>query len=362
VDNVPIERALLSRVIQDKDFHTLEKAQISEEFFATPEGVEIFRYLKSVYHDPVSTGQVPSLEMVQYRFPTFFPFNTNDSVPILAQQLRLEKVRLEILALSQVLSDVAERNPLEAMAALRAESSKISALAEVGRDLSMAGAYNMLLAQYEMVQQGGGLLGIPYPWEQLNEETQGMQPGQFIVLFGRPKSMKTWLGIEMGCHAYLQARRRVLIYTREMTPELMSQRVAARLGRVDYKAYKNGKLQPELKARVFNILQDLIEDEKSAGAAGLHQPYIIIVSDRGAGGSGGGGIGWLQAKIREYRPDLVIVDGMYLMKDDRSGQRTVDWPSPTSPRTSSSRRRNTTSPSSGSLKPTERQTSRRVRT
>ena len=33
----------------------------------------------------------------------------------------------------------------------------------------------------------------------------------------------------------------------------------------------------------------------------------------------------MQAKIRETKPDLVIVDGMYLMRDDRSGKRDVDW-------------------------------------
>ena len=734
-DNVPIECALLSRVIQDKDFHSLEKAQITEQFFSTPEGIEVYKFLREVYHNSATSGQVPSMEFVRFRFPGFYPFNPADTVPILAHQLRLDKVRMELLALSQTLADQADRNPMAAMASLRAESSKIASLAEAGQDLSMASAHNMLLEQYEMVQDSAGLLGIPYPWDQLNEETQGMQPGQFIILFGRPKCMKcvcegqrimmwdgsllpiervpeitsvpsytnsvgqvrmalakrvvsgtkncvevetesglrlrtsdehlymtpgggytrignlkpgdyiatarrlpdwepvmdgltpknahllgllvgdgnytrnevqftsqdveivdalkdavsafnctvnqgfkdiefrvvgnehgsngilnwlrdigihgqkstvkrvpeklfssskesiasflaglldtdghvgskftfwssasrglledvqhllmrfgirgrltevttnygtlaynlfvyskeqnsilndeigkfivlgykrdalkrlatsetkekrnvdaipytdalystilqakgekewpswgtskfdasklfrrsnrisrkillwlakafnsqelekianneivweqiesitpigqvacydicvtdgqdpnfvvegfivhnTWLAIEMACHAYLHARRRVLFYTREMSPRLLAQRIAARLAKVDYKAYKNGRLQPELKARAFAILKDLMDDEKSAGEAGIHQPYIRIVSDRGASGSGGGGVGWLEAKIREYKPDLVVVDGMYLMKDDRSGQRTVDW-------------------------------------
>jgi hypothetical protein len=70
-------------------------------------------------------------------------------------------------------------------------------------------------------------------------------------------------------------------------------------------------------------MDELADDEKTAGGFSLNQPYIIVVSDRGM--TDGGGIAWLQGKIREYKPDLVIVDGMYLMKDDRTKTRAIDW-------------------------------------
>jgi replicative DNA helicase len=323
---VNIELALITRVIVDGDFHTLDKVQITEEFFSNAEALEVYRYLKGVYYDPASVGCVPSIEMVQYRFPAFRPFMTNDSVPVLASQLRQEKMRIDLLMLSQNLQVEAERNPLEAIASLRTESARISALAEAGEDLSMAGVSRMLREQYETVAQTGGVIGIPYPWEVLNTETQGMQGGQFIILYGRPKSMKTWVAIWMARYCYMECRKRVLFYTREMSPRLVAQRVAAAIARVDYKAFKNGTLQPELKQRTFDILDTLMEDEKSAGQYGYHQPFFQIVSDRSASrGGGGGGVGWLQSKIRDLKPDIVFVDGMYLMKDDRTNSRSVDW-------------------------------------
>lgn len=324
-----IELALLTRVIDDQDFHTLEKSQITEEFFATPEAKEIYRYLREVYHTPLSNGLVPSREMVKYRFPSFYPFTASDPVPILAQQLRAEKVRTEMLLLSQEIQEVASRNPFEAMAILRNKSSAISALSEAGEDLSVANAFQMLQSEYNLVQDTGGLLGIPFPttWGPLNEETQGMQPGQFIVFYGRPKSMKTWIATWLAVWAYISCRRRVLYYTREMSPRLMMKRIAASIARVDYQAFKNGKLQPDLKQHTFNILRELMDDEISAGAISNNQPYLKIVTDRSAsrGGGAGGGVGWLQSKIRELKPDIVFVDGMYLMKDDRSNSRSVDW-------------------------------------
>lgn len=320
-----IELALLTRVIYDRDFHSMEKAQITEEFFLTPLAKEVYRFMKTLYHAPETAGHVPSLEMIQMRFPqSFYPFPTNDTVPVLCAELRRQKVRIETLLLAQNVSELAERDPMAAMATLKAEVSKLASLAEVGQDLTLAGSYQHLLSQYNTIQDSHGVVGIPYPWEQLNIETQGMQGGQFIVLYARPKSMKSWLALYMAMHAYKHARRRVLFYSREMSPKLVAQRAAALFCQVDYRSFKNGTLQPHMKERVFTMLQEMIDDEKGMGAYGYNQPYFKIISDAGGGG-GGGGVSWLHAKVKEAKPDIVFVDGMYLMKDDRSSSRAVDW-------------------------------------
>lgn len=321
-----IEDRILSRVVDTKDFHSLEKSQITEQYFQIPINKEVYRYLREVYYHPQSVGQVPSRDLVMERFPnTFFFVNgCMDSVPVLAQELRREKVRLELLILSQNIQLEAEKDPLSAKATLLSEAARISALAEVGEDLSLAGSYQTLLTNYEMIQTSGGMIGIPFPWHPVNDETQGMLPEQFVVLYGRPGSMKSFLAIYMACHAYLVSRRRVLFYTREMSPILVAQRMAACINNVSYKAFKNGQLQPDTKKRVFETLQDLLEDEKSAGIHTDVHPGIFIVSDRGATGSGGG-VSWLRSKIRDIKPHIAFVDGMYLMKDDRTNQRTIDW-------------------------------------
>jgi len=320
-----IEIALLTRVIYDRDFHGLEKAQITEEFFMTPLAKEVYRFMKNMYHAPETAGQVPSLELLQMHFPqSFYPHPTNDTVSVLSAELRRQKIRIETLLLAQNISELAERDPMAAMASLKAEVTKLSSLAEVGQDLTLAGSYQHLLSTYDTVQSSHGVVGIPYPWQQVNEETQGMLNSQFIVLYARPKRMKSWLALYCAMFAYKHARRRVLFYSREMSPKLVAQRAAALFCEVDYKAFKNGTLQPHMKQRVFTMLQEMIDDEKSEGQYGHNQPYFKIISDSG-GGSGGGGVSWLHAKVKEAKPDIVFVDGMYLMKDDRSASRAADW-------------------------------------
>ncbi len=320
-----IELALLTKVMEQGDFHTIEKQGINEGFFLTPEAREVYRFLRDIYHAPQTAGQVPSVELARYRFPTLYFQSPADSVPILCDQLRKEKIRIELLSLAQILQERAGLDIPSAMAELRAKTTELSSLTEAGEDLSMASAFNELWDQYSMVQNTAGMLGIPYPWDALNEETQGMQNGQFIVIYGRPKSMKTWIAVHCATTAYVRYRKRVLFYTREMTPRLMSARVACAIARVDYKAFRLGRLQPELRDHVFSILRDLADDERTAGSVGNHQPWFVITTDRGRSGRGSGGVGWLQSKIRDLKPDIVFVDGMYLMKDDRTNVRSIDW-------------------------------------
>lgn len=323
VSQFPIETRILSKIIEDQDFHSIEKAQINESFFFLPENKAVFQYIKSVFYDPLTRGLVPSAQLVSERFPSFFfPQGIKDAVPILAGELRAEKVRTEILSLAQNIVDEVNADPMKAKSLLLSKATEISSIASVGEDLTMAAAYKMLLENYETVQKSGGVIGIPYPWEPLNAVTQGMKGGEFIVLYGRPKSMKSFVALYMASDCYLRSRRRVLFFTMEMSPLLVCQRTAAMFASVEYDAFKSGKLQPSLQQHTFSILKDLMEDETLHGAHGGAQPCFSITSSRSAGGRAG--VSWLRSKVTEVKPHILFVDGMYLMSDDRSKQRTID--------------------------------------
>lgn len=316
-----IEYALVSQVCETHDFHTLEKNQITADYFTVPEMRAIYEWLRYVYHHPQTAGLVPSVDMVRQYFPAFQPVYAPDPVPILCSALRDSKMRMELLNLAQVLQWNAEKDPKEALSKLKQAHHSLAAMETVGLDLSMSAAYQILMERYSSVSQAGGCIGIPYPWDILNDETQGMQPGNYIVLYGRPKSMKSWVGVYIAVHAYLKSRRRVLYYTREMPTIQIAQRVAAAMCGVDYRAFKNGRLDPNLFAYVQAVLQGLLHDEQSAGKHG-RQPCFVITADKSPTG---GGVSWLEAKIAEVDPDLVVIDGVYLMRDDRANARTADW-------------------------------------
>jgi replicative DNA helicase len=153
----------------------------------------------------------------------------------------------------------------------------------------------------------------------VNDETQGIQGGQFIVLYGRPKQMKTWVGLAIAAHAYLHAHQRVLVISMEMKSIDIQRRAASVCAKVDYQKFRKAKLQPFDHDRLFQWLQFLKQTEYH-GVQGDHKPAFLATS-----GQGDRGIGSVQAKIYEFQPDLVVVDGLYRMKDDRSKTRSIDW-------------------------------------
>jgi hypothetical protein len=157
-----IELALLTKVIDTGDFHTIERAQITEEFFSTPESKELFKYLKrstttlslSVRCRAETWCGTSSRASIRSWHRTLWPSLLNNCGRRSRQKLFCSLKRLQ---------RIAERNPFEALALLRNKSAAISLSQRLGEDMTIAGAYQMLLNQYEMVQNTGGILGIPYP-------------------------------------------------------------------------------------------------------------------------------------------------------------------------------------------------------
>lgn len=185
-----IEYALITRAIKDADFHTMEKLGVSSDFFTVPEMRNIFDFLKQTYHHPNTQGQIPSEAMVQHYFPSFAPAYAPDPVSVLCESLRREKLTMDLGQLVETINIKRSGDPYAALTELKIATQHLASVAEVGQDMSMSGVVQQLFDRYNLVASMQGVVGIPYPWEALNLETQGMQAQQFIVLYGRPKSMK----------------------------------------------------------------------------------------------------------------------------------------------------------------------------
>jgi len=318
-----IEFALISRVIQDSDFRSLDRAKIDEDFFSSAEAKEIYRHLRRIYRSPATSGQVPSIDMLRQTFPSFQLMYAPDSVPVLCDHIRREKQKIDLYNLGQELITGASGDPQELLEIARERVLSINRSYTSGEDLSMADAYQSIREEYEDIVVGGGITGIPYPWDVLNQELLGMNPEEFIVIFGRPKSMKTWVALMMATFCYTMARKRVIFFSREMSVAALRRRIITLLARVDYSAFKKGQLQPHILNYVWTMASSLKEDEEAASYYGIKRPFLILLSDRGV--ADGGGMSWIRSKIEELDPDIVFIDGLYLMKDDRSKTKSVDW-------------------------------------
>lgn len=97
---------------------------------------------------------------------------------------------------------------------------------------------------------------------------------------------------------------KVVLFTREMSPEQMERRLDAIHFGLPYQDFKKGRLGHQLEELYKSKLQTLKD-----------KPNFIISSDE----EEGSGVANVRAKLEEYQPDLFGVDGAYLLADDRKG-------------------------------------------
>jgi hypothetical protein len=114
----------------------------------------------------------------------------------------------------------------------------------------------------------------------------------------------------------------VAFYSKEMTVKQMRRRCASILSGLDDGLIRTGKLSPEEKDIYFDCLADLKDSEKEAGASLRRCPALLFLSDKGV--KGGSTVEKLRARIEQFEPDILFVDGFYLMRDGRSGKKDRD--------------------------------------
>jgi len=99
---------------------------------------------------------------------------------------------------------------------------------------------------------------------------------------------------------------RVLVYTKEMTTRNIYKRIAAFLAGVPYNDVKKAKLTPEQESKLMFWLS------VAKSLAGKNRLIVLSAKDV----SGRDTVSWLRTKIDKYVPQVVFVDGLYLMSPE----------------------------------------------
>lgn len=133
----------------------------------------------------------------------------------------------------------------------------------------------------------------------------------------------TWCALAIATNCYLEAGLRVAIYSKEMTVPQMRRRVASLIAGLDDGELRTATLSPEDEGHYFDTLDELAAMEDAQQTSLVKKPSMMFLSDKGV--KGGSTPESLRARIERFEPDLLVVDGFYLMRDARSGKKDRDW-------------------------------------
>ena len=327
------ELLLLAKILDSGELQQVLDAGITAgSFHKGSEAQRAFKYIYAYWRDKETRGNVPTRDMFYDAFPTI-DLPDKDRIKINARIANMREfvVREAINTLQvKVEETLEEGDSREAIRLIQRASLDLSTVGIKTDDLDIAQDKDAIRRAYEESKFRQGLKGLPWPWKTLNDETGGINNSEFTVLYGRPKSMKTWLMLKIASHAYTYANARVLIYTREMAPVVIRQRLVALMIQAPYKEFIDGRLDEveaaeggTLEDRFYDLVETIDLEESIVEEESGKRRRIIITSDRDD--KRGGGVNGLRTKVEKYKPDLICVDGVYLMRNDRDGKRSIKW-------------------------------------
>jgi len=159
--------------------------------------------------------------------------------------------------LAEVGTEIADSayNPLgrDARQLLDQAESKVFEIAEQGargKDgfIAMPPLLTKVVERIDMLynrDDPSDVTGVPTGYSDLDEKTSGLQPGELVIVAGRPSMGKTALSLNIAEHVALEAGLPVAIFSMEMAATQLAMRLLGSLGRLDQHRLRSGRLLDE---------------------------------------------------------------------------------------------------------------------
>ena len=87
--------------------------------------------------------------------------------------------------------------------------------------------------------------GVPTGYGDLDKMTAGFQPGELVIVAGRPSMGKTALALNIGEHVALAAGMPVAVFSMEMGAAQLALRLIGSVGKLDQHKLRTGRLGPD---------------------------------------------------------------------------------------------------------------------
>ena len=311
-----IERGFISKLIESKDFKLLKDQQI-QPFFLTGDNKRVFLYIQEQFK---TTGEVPTPRVLKQKFPSYeletheiegsTIVGTDETLLYWCKELR---TKAKHNRLADITEDVAEKldngETEEAYAIMKKGVWKIEDEIVESSSVDITKNTEDRKQAYLERKKNKGMIGISTGIPHLDYILKGLIKETLTTLIAGTGVGKTWFLVLLGAYAQLNGYK-VCIFITEMSTELMQDRFEAMLfgmmyGDFSYENFKSGSLNLETENLYFEFLEDDLPKL---------EPLIIETAT---------GISSVVSVIEREKPDLVLVDGAYLMEDEQGAK--DDW-------------------------------------
>lgn len=293
---------LISRILLDGDLRSVLDAQVTEEFFPDADHRRAFAWILDYWR---RFSKVPGSAIFSAEFPEYRLYEPQEPMEAYLHEVRKRRrFTLVYGSVAEAIQALEQEDTDAAVALLR--GGLLQADVEVAelRDIDITKTWVERLDTYaDWKNSSGKIRGIPTGFPTFDEVLGGYQAGQLITYLGEPKSGKSTLLLRTAIEAHAMGHTPLFVGF-EMTNDEQTARHDSMVAGVNYARILSGRTSAEEDQRLREALEKMADKH----------PFILSSDPSGTTVSG------IAAKIETYGPDIVFIDGVYLMKDEGGGR------------------------------------------
>jgi replicative DNA helicase len=259
------------------------------------DGVKCWDFVCNHYSE---NGEVPSEDLTYAKIGISFP-ESADGIKSLISEIKKRSLWERSVAMHEKMGDILDnRSNMEALLPLVNEylvdvyksdvaGQKIGSLLALGPDV---------MAFYNRLKNGER--GVLTPWAEMNDATLGWWPGDFVVFAARMGVGKTFTLLLLARQAWVDGHK-VLFVGTEMNRLNLAMRFYSIHLKLPYRDFRRGRLVTNMEERAQSAIE-MISGDKGLNVVGddFDADINVIIS-----------------AVEQTRPDIVFVDGIYLVKN-----------------------------------------------
>lgn len=303
---------LLRAVLAARSLAPLTQAGVTKDYFVGAEAAALY---KTIVDHQARYGRVPAPATLQSP-------EISETLADLSEPDEPIEVYLDAVCKARavrILSDgvragvkhLTEDDPDTAVAVLQGSINTVLTGAHRGDTIDLTTTGNARWERYLALKDlEDGLRGAPTGFPTIDRLTLGLQAKQLITIVGLPKDGKSTLLLTMAkfAHKYFHDQGvefRPLVYGFEMSNDEQGERFDGWNAGIDTRKLRSGDLNVIEWKRLRRALDELAEMGPFYLATGMGSLT---------------GVAQIDERIEELRPDVAYIDGVYMMRDEVSGE------------------------------------------
>ena len=295
------EYRLLSKIITDRNLIPVLEVGIKDDWIVDDDLRRVWKFTREHYS---KYREVPTYTTVRENFPNFKALKVEDTIDYLIDQMvDFRRRTLTLDGAAHVVEKLQANDHETALAEMSKTVTLVNEQGQVGTShVDLTKDPDSRYHEYENVLNSV-MLGIPTGFEKIDEATAGLQGGQLITVIAPPKTGKSQIALQVAINIH-QAGKVPMFQSFEMNNHEQAQRHDAMRAHLNHKNMRLGKLSTAEEDRY----KDMLDDMKTS------HPFHLVDAVSGLT------IDALLAKADQLKPDILVIDGVYLMLDQVTGE------------------------------------------